>query len=130
MSGRRPRASRRGAPLQDPVTTGPEQAPLYTQVYREIREHILSGALRPGARLPSARSLAAGSDKAFGTIIDANVTTLIVAAILYFLGSGPVRGFAVTMGLGVFCTIFTAVYVTQLIIATWFDRRRPKTITV
>ena len=59
MSGRRPRASRRGAPLQVPVTTGPEQAPLYTQVYREIREHILSGALRPGARLPSARTLAA-----------------------------------------------------------------------
>jgi preprotein translocase subunit SecD len=53
-----------------------------------------------------------------------------VAVILYFLGSGPVRGFAVTLGLGVLCTVFTAVYVTSLIIATWFDRRRPKTITV
>lgn len=92
-------------------------------IFERVREELRSGK---GA----ARSLAAGSDKAFGTIIDANVTTLIVAAILYFLGSGPVRGFAVTMGLGVFCTIFTAVYVTQLIIATWFDRRRPKTITV
>ncbi|MBK8006513.1 MAG: PLP-dependent aminotransferase family protein [Gemmatimonadetes bacterium] len=59
MSGRRPRASRRGAPLQVPVTAGPEPSPLYTQVYREIREHILSGVLRPGARLPSARTLAA-----------------------------------------------------------------------
>lgn len=58
MPGRRP-PSRRGAPLQVPLAAGPEQAPLYTQVYREIREHILSGALRPGARLPSARTLAA-----------------------------------------------------------------------
>jgi len=60
MSPRRSRASRWGAPLQVPVAaaSAPESAPLYTQVYRQVREHILSGALRPGARLPSARTLA------------------------------------------------------------------------
>lgn len=92
-------------------------------IFERVREEIRAG------RGP-ARSLQTGFEKAFSSIVDANITTLIIAVILYFLGSGPVRGFAVTLGLGVLCTVFTAVYVTQLIIAVWFDRRRPKTITV
>jgi preprotein translocase subunit SecD len=50
--------------------------------------------------------------------------------ILYLMGSGPVRGFAVTLALGIVCSVFTAIFVTQLLIAVWFDRRRPKTVTV
>ncbi len=78
----------------------------------------------------TARALSAGFDKAFATIIDSNLTTLIVSAILFAMGSGPVRGFAVTLTLGIFCSLFTAVYVTQMIIAVWYGWRRPKTITV
>ena len=77
-----------------------------------------------------ARAIQLGFEKAFGSILDANVTTLIVAVILFMLGSGPVKGFAVTLGLGILCSVFTAIYVTQMIIAGWFDWRRPKAITV
>jgi preprotein translocase subunit SecD len=63
-------------------------------------------------------------------IIDANLTTFIIAVILFALGSGPVRGFSVTLGIGILTSVFTAIYVTRLFIVTWFDRRRPKTIEV
>ncbi len=78
----------------------------------------------------TARALSAGFEKAFGTIMDSNLTTLIVAAILFAMGAGPVRGFAVTLTIGIFCSLFTAVYVTRLIIAWWYDWRRPKVVTV
>ena len=92
-------------------------------IFERIREELTT------ARGP-ARAIGLGFEKAFATIMDANITTLIVAAILYLMGSGPVRGFAVTLGLGILCSIFTAVYVTQMMIAAWYDWRRPKTITV
>ncbi|HCI99842.1 MAG TPA: protein translocase subunit SecD, partial [Sulfitobacter sp.] len=62
--------------------------------------------------------------------LDANITTFIIATILFVLGSGPVRGFAVTLGLGIVTSVFTAYFVTRLIVVFWFERRRPKTITV
>ncbi len=62
--------------------------------------------------------------------MDSNVTGLLTAIIMFLLGSGPVRGFAVTLGLGIITSMFTAVYVTRLIIEIWFDWRRPKTIVV
>jgi preprotein translocase subunit SecD len=92
-------------------------------IFERIREELRT------AKGP-ARAIQLGFEKAFSSIVDANVTTLIVAVILYFLGSGPVRGFAVTLGLGIVCTVFTAVYVTQLMLAAWYDWRRPKTVTV
>ncbi|WP_299129574.1 protein translocase subunit SecD [uncultured Amaricoccus sp.] len=92
-------------------------------VFERIREELKT------ARGPS-RAIGLGFERAFATIIDANLTTLIVALVLYLMGSGPVRGFAVTLGLGIACSVFTAVYVTQLIIGAWFDWRRPKSITV
>ena len=92
-------------------------------IFERIREEARSG------RGP-ARAIELGFEKAFGSILDANVTTLIVAVILFMLGSGPVKGFAVTLGLGILCSVFTAIYVTQMIIAGWFDWRRPKAITV
>jgi preprotein translocase subunit SecD len=53
-----------------------------------------------------------------------------VAAILFTLGSGPVRGFAITLGIGIITSVFTAVFVTRLIVVFWFERRRPRTIEV
>ena len=92
-------------------------------IFERIREELRT------ARGP-ARAIQLGFEKAFSSIVDANITTLIVAVILYFLGSGPVRGFAVTLALGIVCTVFTAVFVTQLMLAAWYDWRRPKTVTV
>ncbi|MBA3326481.1 MAG: protein translocase subunit SecD [Rhodobacteraceae bacterium] len=92
-------------------------------IFERIREEMRT------ARGP-ARAIQLGFEKAFTSILDANVTTLIVGIILYFLGSGPVRGFAVTLALGIACTVFTAYFVTQMIVAAWFDWRRPKTLMV
>ncbi|MCC6305477.1 MAG: protein translocase subunit SecD [Rhodobacteraceae bacterium] len=92
-------------------------------IYERMREELRQ------ARGP-ARAIDQGFGRALSAIVDANVTTFIVAVILYALGSGPVRGFAITLGLGILTSVFTAVYVTRLIIITWFNRRRPKTIVV
>ena len=77
-----------------------------------------------------ARAVAEGYDRALSAIVDANVTSLITAIFLYNFGSGPVRGFSITLGLGILTSVFTAIYVTRLILLMWFERRRPKTIEV
>jgi len=76
------------------------------------------------------RAIELGYERAFSAIIDANITTFIAALILFLMGSGPVRGFSITLGLGIITSVFTAIYVTRLLIAIWFDRTRPKTIMV
>ena len=73
-------------------------------------------------------SIAAGYDRAFATIVDANVTTLIAALILFQFGSGPVKGFAVTLAAGIFTSVFTAVSLSRLFIVTWARKRRPATL--
>ncbi len=92
-------------------------------VFERIREELKT------ARGP-ARAIELGYDRALSAIIDANITTFIVATILFTLGSGPVRGFAITLGIGILTSVFTAIYVTRLFIILWFERRRPKTIEV
>ncbi|MGC9369887.1 MAG: protein translocase subunit SecD [Paracoccaceae bacterium] len=92
-------------------------------IFERIREELKS------AKGP-ARAIELGYERALSAIIDANITTLITAVILFMLGSGPVRGFAVTLGVGIITSVFTAIFVTRLIIVTWMERRRPKTITV
>jgi len=77
-----------------------------------------------------ARAIALGYEKALSAILDANITTLITAVILFVMGSGPVRGFAITLGFGIVTSVFTAIFVTRLIIVIWFERARPKTIEV
>ena len=64
------------------------------------------------------------------TIVDANLTTLIAAVLLYAFGSGPVRGFAVTLGIGIITSMFTAITFTRLLMATWFRRTRPAMLPV
>jgi len=92
-------------------------------VYERIREEIRT------AHSP-ARAIEVGYERALSAIIDANFTTLITAAVLYFFGAGPVRGFAVALGIGIITSVFSAIYVTRLIIELWFNWRKPKTLIV
>ena len=92
-------------------------------VFERIREELRT------AKGP-ARAIELGYERALSAIIDANITTFITAAILWIVGSGPVRGFATTLGLGILTSVFTAIFVTRLLIVWWFQRRRPKTIEV
>jgi preprotein translocase subunit SecD len=62
--------------------------------------------------------------------VDANVTTLITSIVLYFFGAGPVRGFAVALFIGIITSVFTALFVTRLIIQIWLNWRKPKTLIV
>jgi preprotein translocase subunit SecD len=70
----------------------------------------------------------AGFERAFGTILDANLTMLAAAALLFEFGTGPIRGFAVTLMLGVLSSMFTAIMVTRLMVMLWVKLRRPKTL--
>ena len=88
-------------------------------IYERIREE-----LRAGRTMVSA--IQAGFDRAFATIIDSNSTMAIAAVILFFLGSGPVRGFAVVFILGILTTVLTAVTLTRMMIALWYHWMRPK----
>jgi len=90
-------------------------------IYERMREES-----RSGRSLVSA--LQAGFDKAFATIIDSNSTMAIAALILFFLGSGPVKGFAVVFILGILTTVITAVTLTRMMIALWYNMARPKTL--
>jgi preprotein translocase subunit SecD len=92
-------------------------------VFERIREELKT------AKGP-ARAIELGYEKALSAIVDANITTFITAGILFTLGSGPVRGFAITLGLGIITSVFTALFVTRLLIVLWFERRRPRTIEV
>ena len=92
-------------------------------IFERIREEIASGK-------GPAKSISTGYEKALSAIIDANITTFITAVILFVMGSGPVRGFSITLGLGILTSVFTAIFVTRLLVILWFERRRPKTIEV
>ncbi|HVL73882.1 MAG TPA: protein translocase subunit SecD [Beijerinckiaceae bacterium] len=92
-------------------------------IYERIREEQRLG------RSP-VMSLDAGFKMALGTIIDANLTTLIAAGVLFFLGSGPVRGFAVTLSIGIMTTIFTAYTLTRLFTVLWFWAARPARLPI
>mgnify|MGYP002789513731 CR=1 FL=1 len=92
-------------------------------IYERIREELREGA-------NPRRAVEVGFDRAFSAIMDSNVTGFLTALIMFWLGSGPVRGFAVTLGLGIITSMFTAVYVTRLIVELWLDWKRPKTIVV
>jgi len=71
-----------------------------------------------------------GYKRAFGTIMDANITTLIAAALLFAFGSGPVQGFAVTLAFGIMSSMFTAIWVTRIQVAMWLRRTRPATLKI
>ena len=90
-------------------------------VFERIKEEVKT------ARGP-ARAIELGYEKALSAIADANITTFITAVILFAMGSGPVRGFAITLGLGIMTSVFTAIFVTRLMAILWFERKRPETV--
>jgi len=92
-------------------------------IFERIREEVRNG------KSPIA-AIETGYARALGTILDANITTFIAAVILFGLGSGPIRGFAVTLGIGIITSVFTAFTVTRLIVSTWVWRTRPKQIPI
>ena len=92
-------------------------------IYERIREEQRNGR-------SMLASIDTGFRRAMATIIDANMTHLIASLILFQLGSGPVRGFAVTLGLGIITSFFTAVMVTRLMVITWLQTRRPKRLAI
>lgn len=92
-------------------------------IFERIREEVRVG------RTPIS-AVDAGYSRAIKTIIDANVTTLIAAILLYQFGSGPVRGFAVTLAIGIAASMFTAVLLTRLIVVTWLRRTRPQMLSI
>jgi preprotein translocase subunit SecD len=92
-------------------------------IFERMREELRQ-AKSPG------RAIELGYERASSAIVDANVTALLSAIIMYAIGSGPVRGFAITLGIGIITSQFTAVYVSRSIISAWYRWRRPKTITV
>ena len=75
-------------------------------------------------------ALEAGFSKASGTILDSNLTNLIAMACLYAFGSGPVKGFAVTVAIGTIVQMYTATVVVRLMVAIWYRRRRPQSLPV
>jgi preprotein translocase subunit SecD len=92
-------------------------------IYERIREEI-----RGGRNAISA--IDAGFKRALSTILDSNITTFIAAAVLFYIGTGPVRGFAVTLGIGILTTVFTAFTLTRLIVAGWVRWKRPQSVPI
>jgi preprotein translocase subunit SecD len=92
-------------------------------IFERIREELRDGQSPQGA-------IIAGYDRAYTTIIDANLTTLIVAFILFAVGTGPVKGFAVTLSIGILCSMFTAITVTRAVVQLIYGNRRVAKLSI
>ena len=92
-------------------------------INERVREEVKNG------RTPLA-ALEAGYKRAYGTIIDSNVTALLAHVMLFIFGSGPVRGFAVTITVGIVTTLFTATVFARLLTSRWYVARRPTALPV
>jgi preprotein translocase subunit SecD len=92
-------------------------------IYERIREEVRAG------RTPIT-AIDAGFTRALATILDSNITTFIAAAVLFYIGTGPVRGFAVTLGIGILTTVFTAFTLTRLIVSFWVRWQRPQYVPI
>src|SRR5713226_9765558 len=92
-------------------------------IYERIREELRGGR-------SAITAIDAGFSRALATILDSNITTFIAAAVLFFIGTGSVRGFAVTLGIGILTTVFTAFTLTRLIVASWVRWVRPQYVPI
>lgn len=92
-------------------------------IYERIRDELRAG------KTPLA-AIDAGFSRAYATIIDANITHLIVGLIMFLLGAGPVRGFAVTLIIGIATSLFTAITVTRYMIIAWLHYARPRVVPI
>ncbi len=89
-------------------------------IYERIREELAEGK---GLRM----SIADGFKHAYSSIIDSNVATMLLGAILLWLGTGPIKGFAITLLIGIFTSFFAAVFISRLILDNWLNKERPIT---
>jgi len=92
-------------------------------IYERIREELKNGS-------SPRTSIAAGFERAFATIVDSNITTLIAALMLFSFGTGPVKGFAVTLSIGLISSMFTAVTCSRALINLLYGRKRMKTLPI
>jgi len=93
-------------------------------INERIREELRGGA-------SPQKAIAAGFDRAWATILDSNVTTLIVGAALWIFGSGPIRGFAVVHCLGILTSMFSAVFISRGVVNLWYGgRKKLKSISI
>ncbi|WP_298697533.1 protein translocase subunit SecD [uncultured Brevundimonas sp.] len=92
-------------------------------IYERMRDEARSGR-------SVVASMDAGFNKAMGTIVDANLTTLVAALIMFMFGAGPVRGFAWTLTIGVFTSMFSSVMVAQVLLSWWLKTAKPKTLPI
>ncbi len=92
-------------------------------IFERIREELRRGASPRAA-------IVAGYDRAFGTIFDSNLTTLLVAFILFAIGTGPIKGFAVTLSIGILCSMFTAITVSRGLVQLVYGRRRIERLSI
>lgn len=86
-------------------------------IFERMREELANGVKPKSA-------IVAGFDRAFSSIFDANITTLLVAFILFAVGTGPIKGFAVTLAIGIVTSLFTAIIVTRAIIVLVYGKRK------
>ena len=92
-------------------------------IFERIREEIKNG------NSPQA-SIHAGYEKAFSTIADANITTLIAALVLFSFGTGPIKGFAITLSIGILTSMFTAIFVTRGVVNLAYGKRRVTELSI
>ncbi|WP_417225285.1 protein translocase subunit SecD [Amphritea sp.] len=92
-------------------------------IFSRIREELKNG-------LPAQSAISAGFDRAFSTIFDANITTLLAAVILFAMGSGPVKGFAITLSVGILTSMFTAIMVTRMLVNLTYGGRALKKLSI
>lgn len=92
-------------------------------IFERMREEVKHGRSTKDAA-------EAGFNEAWSTIVDSNLTTLVAALVLFYFGSGPVRGFAVTLAIGIATSMFTSVTVTRLIIASWIAKYKPTKLPI
>lgn len=92
-------------------------------IFERIKEEISLGKT-PYAAVDN------GFATAFKTILDSNITTLIATFLLFTYGTGPVKGFAVTLSIGILCSMFSAILLTRLFVVTWLKRTKPKTLKI
>jgi preprotein translocase subunit SecD len=92
-------------------------------IFSRIKEELAN-------RMSPQAAINAGFERAFVTIFDANITTLIVALILYTIGTGPIKGFAITLSIGIVTSMFTAIVVTRGIINVIYGGRNIKSLSI
>ena len=92
-------------------------------IFERIKEELANGRSVMSA-------VDAGFSRAMATIIDSNLTTLIAAMILFSFGTGPIKGFSVTLAIGIITSFFSAIMVTRLLVVTWLHKKKPSTLKI